>query len=101
MSSIAIHGRPSPSKPHSKNRGIPPCDTVARIEASRIMRSISSLPSAEPPVIVMAWLLPVPMSLADTCTMPLASMSKATSICGTPRGAGGRPVSSNMPSFLL
>ena len=33
--------------------------------------------------------------------MPLASMSKATSICGTPRGAGGRPVSSNMPSFLL
>ena len=33
--------------------------------------------------------------------MPLASMSKVTSICGTPRGAGGRPVSSNMPSFLL
>ena len=28
-------------------------------------------------------------------------MSKVTSICGTPRGAGGRPVSSNMPSFLF
>ena len=28
-------------------------------------------------------------------------MSKVTSICGTPRGAGGRPVSSNVPSFLL
>ncbi|OSY50986.1 hypothetical protein BG846_03379 [Streptomyces fradiae ATCC 10745 = DSM 40063] len=45
--------------------------------------------------------LPVPRSFAVTCMMPLASMSKDTSICGTPRGAGGRPVSSNMPSFLL
>lgn len=35
--------------------------------------------------------LPVPLSLADTLTMPLASMSKVTSICGTPRGAGGIP----------
>ena len=31
-------------------------------------------------------------SLADTLTMPLASMSKVTSICGTPRGAGGMPI---------
>ena len=38
---------------------------------------------------------------ADTCTMPFASMSKVTSICGTPRGAGGRPVSVNVPSGLL
>ena len=30
--------------------------------------------------------------------MPLASMSKVTSIFGTPRGAGGRPVSSKLPS---
>jgi molecular chaperone DnaK len=30
----------------------------------------------------------VPRSLADTLTMPLASMSKATSTCGMPRGAG-------------
>ena len=29
--------------------------------------------------------LPVPRSLAETFTMPLASMSKVTSICGTPR----------------
>jgi hypothetical protein len=28
-------------------------------------------------------------SLAETWTMPFASMSKVTSICGTPRGAGG------------
>ena len=31
----------------------------------------------------------VALSLAVTLTMPLASMSKVTSICGTPRGAGG------------
>ena len=30
--------------------------------------------------------------------MPLASMSKVTSIFGIPRGAGGRPVSSKLPS---
>jgi hypothetical protein len=45
--------------------------------------------------------VPVPLSLADTCTMPLASMSKVTSICGMPRGAGAIPVSSNVPSGLL
>ncbi len=45
--------------------------------------------------------LPVPLSLADTLTMPLASMSKATSICGMPRGAGGMPIRSNWPSILL
>ena len=33
--------------------------------------------------------------------MPLASMSNVTSICGTPRGAGGMPVRSNLPSSLL
>ncbi|OPY06325.1 MAG: hypothetical protein A4E67_01531 [Syntrophaceae bacterium PtaB.Bin038] len=33
--------------------------------------------------------------------MPLASMSKVTSICGTPRGAGGIPTSSKRPSVLL
>src|SRR5712671_6551479 len=39
--------------------------------------------------------LPVALSLADTLTMPLASMSKVTSICGMPRGAGGMPIRSN------
>ena len=29
------------------------------------------------------WSLPVPRSLAETCRMPLASMSKVTSICGS------------------
>ena len=33
--------------------------------------------------------------------MPFASMSKVTSICGTPRGAGAMPPSSKVPSSLL
>ena len=45
--------------------------------------------------------LPVPRSLALTCRMPLASMSKVTSICGTPRGAGGMSVRWNLPMVLL
>jgi len=35
--------------------------------------------------------------LALTCKMPLASISKVTSTCGMPRGAGGRPSSVNRP----
>src|SRR5206468_7483103 len=45
--------------------------------------------------------LPVALSLAETLTMPLASMSKVTSTCGTPRGAGGKPTRSNWPRILL
>ena len=44
---------------------------------------------------------PVVLSSADTFRMPLASMSNTTLICGTPRGAGGMPLSSNLPSRLL
>ena len=69
--------------------------------ASLTIRSISSFGSAEPPEIVIVCSLPVPRSLAVTWTMPLASMSKVTSICGTPRGAGAMPVSSKVPSGLL
>ena len=36
-----------------------------------------------------------PCRVAETLTMPLASMSKVTSICGMPRGAGGMPTRSN------
>mmetsp|Transcript_14331 Transcript_14331/g.38371 ORF Transcript_14331/g.38371 Transcript_14331/m.38371 type:complete len:527 (-) Transcript_14331:71-1651(-) len=45
--------------------------------------------------------LAVALSLAETWRMPLASMSKVTSICGVPRGAGGMPTSSNWPRSLL
>jgi len=33
--------------------------------------------------------------------MPLASISKVTSICGTPRGAGGMPSKWNFPIVLI
>ncbi len=62
---------------------------------------MSSRGRADPPVTVIDCSLPVPRSLALTCTMPLASMSKVTSICGTLRGAGGSPVSSKLPRLLL
>src|SRR5437870_616298 len=52
------------------------------------MRSTSSLARPLDAVIVIFCSFPVPRSLAETLTMPLASMSKVTSTCGTPRGAG-------------
>ncbi|ETE67606.1 hypothetical protein L345_06605, partial [Ophiophagus hannah] len=52
-------------------------------------------------VMVILFSLPVLLSTADTLRIPLASMSKVTSIWGTPRGAGGMPVNSNLPSKLL
>mmetsp|Transcript_84043 Transcript_84043/g.216347 ORF Transcript_84043/g.216347 Transcript_84043/m.216347 type:complete len:277 (+) Transcript_84043:806-1636(+) len=45
--------------------------------------------------------LPVPRSFAPTFRMPLASMSKVTSIWGTPRGAGGTPSRRKVPRILL
>ena len=66
------------------------------------MRSISPLESLPVSlVMVIAFVFPVLWSLAETFTIPLASMSKETSILGTPRGAGGIPVSSNLPKRLL
>ncbi len=44
---------------------------------------------------------PVARSLAVTWTMPFESIAKVTSICGTPRGDGGMPTSSNLPSDLF
>jgi len=49
-------------------------------------------------VIVIFSDLPVPLSAADTCKIPLASISKVTSIYGTPLAAGGIPVKSNLPN---
>jgi hypothetical protein len=39
--------------------------------------------------------------LALTETMPLASMSKVTSICGMPRGAGGMPIQVELAQHLV
>ena len=66
-----------------------------------VIRATSSLESVELPETVADCSFPLSRSLAETLTMPLASMSKATSICGMPRGDGAMPVRSNMPSFLL
>ena len=41
------------------------------------------------------------LSVADTWTIPLASISKVTSICGTPLRAGAMPTNSNRPRVLL
>eukprot|EP00906_Rhabdomonas_costata_P035531 RCo049919 len=69
--------------------------------ASLVIRLISA--SLSPPLlwIVIACSFPVPLSFALTFTMPLASMSKVTSIWGVPRGAGGIPTRSNCPSSLF
>ena len=50
---------------------------------------------------VMPWARPVAWSVADTETMPFTSISKVTSIWGTPLGAGGMLVSSNLARLLL
>lgn len=63
--------------------------------------SISSLLNPLEDVIVIFCSFPVPKSFADTFTMPLASILKATSIRGTPRGAGAIPSSTKRPSVLL
>ncbi|KAJ0926492.1 hypothetical protein HanRHA438_Chr04g0171821 [Helianthus annuus] len=52
-------------------------------------------------VMVILFFCPVVLSSADTFKIPFASMSKQTVICGTPRGAGGMPDSSNFPNKLL
>ena len=64
---------------------------TVRSTASLTALSISESDILEPAVIVMCCSLPVPRSLADTFTIPLASISNVTSICGTPRRAGGIP----------
>merc|ERR1719229_204348 len=70
--------------------------------ASLTMRPISSFDRRPLSlVIVILFSFPVLLSQADTFRMPLASMSKVTSICGTPRGAGGMPVRSNLPRRWL
>ena len=69
--------------------------------ASLTALSISSSDILDPAVIVMCCSFPVPRSFADTFTIPFASISNVTSICGTPRRAGGIPSSLNCPSDLL
>ena len=73
----------------------------AYISASCRMRSTSLV--LKPPVFWMRTLCSrlVPLSWAETLRIPLTSISKATSIWGTPRGDGGIPASTNLPRLLL
>ncbi len=73
----------------------------ALASASLTILSTSSLSSVPEEVMVIFCSLPVPRSLALTLTIPLASMSKETSILGIPRGAAGIPDSSKRPRVLL
>ena len=43
----------------------------------------------------------MPLSFALTCSIPLASISKVTSTCGTPLGAGGIPSKLKVPRLLF
>ena len=64
-------------------------------------RVISASLRLEVPEIVMLCSLPVSISRARTITIPLASMSKVTSIFGTPAHARLMPRSVKVPSSLL
>ena len=73
----------------------------AWVSASFTMLLISSSDRPELAVMVMRCSLPVPVSLAETFVMPLASMSKVTSIWGSPLGAGSKPSRINRPMLLF
>jgi len=45
--------------------------------------------------------LPVVLQRAETLMIPFSSISKVTSIYGTPLGAGGTPSRLNLPKLLL
>ena len=62
---------------------------------------MSALERLLEPEIVTLFSLPVPKSLADTWTIPLASISNVTSIWGTPLGAAGIPSRLKFPKLWL
>uniref|UniRef100_A0A224XTP4 Putative secreted protein n=1 Tax=Panstrongylus lignarius TaxID=156445 RepID=A0A224XTP4_9HEMI len=63
------------------------------------MSALDNLPLSF--VMVMVLALPVDFSTAVTFSIPFASTSNVTSICGIPLGAGGKPESSKVPKRLL
>ena len=69
--------------------------------ASSFSFSISSFESFVDDSMVIFASFCVPRSFAVTLIIPLASMSNFTSICGTPRGAGGSSVRLKLPSETL
>ena len=75
--------------------------SAAWASASLTIFSISASPSPLDASMRTFCSLDVARSLAATCRIPLASMSNDTSTWGTPRGAGGIPVSWNLPIVRL
>ena len=73
----------------------------ALASASLTICSISSSDKPEDALMTMDCSLPVALSFAETLRIPFASISKDTSICGSPRGAGGISARSKRPSDLL
>ena len=64
---------------------------AGHVVGSRPMKRKKNLQQMITIIILLCCSLPVPLSLADTLTIPLASISNVTSTWGTPRGAGGIP----------
>ena len=74
----------------------------ANFSESMIIRSISSTDNRlVSELMTMLFLLPFPLSSAVTLRIPFTSISKVTSIWGTPRGARGIPMRSNLPKAWL
>src|SRR5690554_2590295 len=73
----------------------------ALASASFFILSISSSVNPEEASMRISCDFPVPLSVADTWMIPLASISKVTSICGTPLCAGGIPSKWKRPIVLL
>ena len=69
--------------------------------ASEIICSISSSERPLDACMTIFCSFPVSLSLAETLMIPLASISKITSICGNPLGLAGISVRSNLPNDLL
>eukprot|EP00760_Papus_ankaliazontas_P009512 PhM_4_TR14093/c1_g1_i5/m.49793 len=76
--------------------------SASNLADSFTMRSMSSLLRRPLSLLIVIFSsLPVDLSAADTCMMPFSSTSNVTSIWGTPRGAAGMSVRSNLPSWRL
>ena len=73
----------------------------ANFSASSIFCLISSSESEVWLSILIDCSVPVPKSLAETLTIPFASISNVTSICGIPLGAAGIPIRWNRPKVML
>ena len=105
--------RPHPSRPCARRGSSrrPGCAASPSLrtcwsssECASASRTIFSISASDRPLDALMMIdcsLPVALSFADTFRMPFASMSKLTSTCGMPRGAGGMSARSKRPSDLF